>query len=217
TGDLERKRFGWAVYPSVLCAAFTGSAYTLLGKFNEGLHVLQRGVALAHSTRHPLSRALILHELGTLHFLHGDMQDALRTFEEAIEIASEGEVLTMYAPLIGWRGATLAELGRADEAIAAIEEVMAAGTGRVAGHYAHYFLLNGLANAYSHAGRHGDAVERAEEAIKRTLEAKEYAHLGHAYLRLANAHAQRGKPFMDDAEKAYRKALERAEAHGMRP
>jgi len=36
-------------------------------------------------------------------------------------------------------------------------------------------------------------------------------------LRLATAHAQRGKSFMDDAEKAYRKALERAEAHGMRP
>jgi len=217
SGDLERKRFGWAVYPSVLCAAFAGSAYTLLGKFDDGLRVLQRGVALAHSTRHPLSRALILHELGTLHFMHGDMQDALRTFEEALEIAREGEVLTMYAPLTGWRGATLAELGRAEEAIQAIEEVMASGTGRVAGHYAQYFMLNGLANAYIHAGRPGDGATRAEDAVKRTLAAKEFAHLGHAYLRLAVAQAQRGKEFTDDAEKAYRKALECAEAHGMRP
>ena len=216
-GETARKRFGWAVYPSVLCAAFAGSAYTLLGKFEEGRRVLERGVALAHSTRHPFSRALILHELATLHFLHGDMQDALRTFEEAIEIAREGEVLTMYAPLAGWRGATLAELGRAEEAIQAIEEVMASRTARVAGHYAQYFMLNGLANAYIHAGRPGDAATRAEEAVKRTLAAKEYVHLGHAYLRLATAHAQRGKSFMDDAEKAYRKALERAEAHGMRP
>ena len=37
------------------------------------------------------------------------------------------------------------------------------------------------------------------------------------YLRLAVAQAQRGKEFTDDAEKAYRKALECAEAHGMRP
>ncbi len=60
-------------------------------------------------------------------------------------------------------------------------------------------------------------MHRAEEAVQRTAASREHVHLGHAYLRLAMAQAQRGKPFMDDAESAYRKALERAETHGMRP
>src|SRR5260221_11865929 len=101
SGELERKRFGWAVYPSVLCSAFLGSALALTGKFDEGLRELERGVVLANATRHPLSRTLVLHELGTLYYLQGDAQQALRVFDQAIEIALEGEVLTMHAPLVG--------------------------------------------------------------------------------------------------------------------
>ncbi len=217
SGELERKRFGWAVYPSVLCSAFLGSALALTGKFDEGLRELERGVVLANATRHPLSRTLVLHELGTLYYLQGDAQQALRVFDQAIEIALEGEVLTMHAPLVGWRGAALAELGRADEAIATIEALMGSRTARIAGHYARYFMLNGLSSAYARAGRYADAVRRAEEAVQRMIESKEYVHLGHSYLRLATAQAQRGKLFLEDAESAYRKALERAAMHGMRP
>jgi class 3 adenylate cyclase/tetratricopeptide (TPR) repeat protein len=217
TGELERKRFGWAVYPCVLCGAFLGSALTLMGDFDEALRQFERGVALADATRHPLSRALIWHELGTLYLMQGNPQRALRTFESTLEIARQGEVLTMYAPIAGWLGATLAELGRVDEAIETIEKVLGSRTARVAGSYAQYYMLNGLASAYTRAGRHDEALSRAKEAVDRTLAAQEYVHLGHALLRLAAVQAERGKAFCEESESLYRKALDRAEQHHMRP
>ena len=217
SGELERKRFGWAAYPSVLCSTFHGSALTLIGDFDQALQELQRGVELADMTRHPLSRALVRHELGTLHFMRGNAPLALRTFEDALQIARQGEVLTMYAPLAGWLGATLTELGRVDEAIETVEEVIGTRTARVAGHYAQYFMLNGLAAAYAKAGRYGEALSRAKEAVERTVAAQEYVHLGHALLRLASVQAERGRAFLDEAESIYRKALDRAEQHRMRP
>src|SRR5947209_19863077 len=78
-------------------------------------------------------------------------------------------------------------------------------------------MLTGLASAYGRAGRYGEALSRAEEAVERTLAAREYVHVGHAYLRVAAIHRERGKPFFDDSESAYRKALDRAAKHGMRP
>jgi class 3 adenylate cyclase/tetratricopeptide (TPR) repeat protein len=217
SGDLEHKRFGWAAYPSVLCRTFLGSALTLTGSFEEALRHLERGVALADATRHPLSRALIRHELGTCHLMQGNPEQALRTFEAAMEIARQGEVRTMVAPLAGWLGATLAELGRVDEAIEIIEEVIGTRTARLAGHYAHYFMLNGLASAYARAGRLGEALSRAEEAVDRTLATQEFVHHGHALLRLAAVQAERGAAFFAESESLYRRALERAHMHRMRP
>jgi tetratricopeptide (TPR) repeat protein len=217
SGDLEMKRFGWAVYPSVLCASFLGSALTLVGKFDEALRELDRGVALANATRHPLSRALVLHELGTLYYMRGDAQQALHVFDTAMDAAREGDVFTMYAPIVGWRGAALTELGRCGEAIQTIEEVIGTRTARAAGHYAKYFMLNGLAAAYARAGRLDDALAAAQDAVECTSATREYVHLGHALLRLAGIQAQRGGASVEDGVKTYSAALARAAAHGMRP
>ena len=217
TGELEGKRFGWAAYPSVLTRTFLGSALTLKGEFNEALGHLEQGLVLADATRHPLSRALIRHELGTTQLLHGDAERALRTFEDAIEIARQGEVRTMYAPLAGWLGATLVELGRVDEAIATVEEVIGTGTARLAGHYAQYFLLNGLVSAYTRAGRLGEALSRAEEAVDRTLATQEFSHHGHALLRLALVQSERGAAFAGESDGLFRRALAHALKYGMRP
>jgi tetratricopeptide (TPR) repeat protein len=137
--------------------------------------------------------------------------------EAGMTIAREGEVRTMYAPLAGWLGATLTELGRVDEAIETVEEVIGTRTARIAGHYALFFMLNGLSSAYARAGRHGEALSRAEEAVDRTLAAQEFSHHGHALLRLAKVQAARGATFFADSEIHYRRALEQALKHHMRP
>ncbi len=217
SGELERKRFGWAVYPTVLCASFVGSALTLMGRFDAAQRELERGIAVADATRHPLSRALVMHELGTLLYLQGRASDALRVFESALQVAREGEVFTMFAPLAGWRAAALTALGRADEAIDTAEEVIGTRTARVAGHYAKYFLLNGVAAAYARAGRRDDALAAAQDAVEATSATREYAHLGHALWRLADIQAGLGPDFTGAAERSYRAALAEAAARGMRP
>lgn len=216
-GGIERKRLGWAGYPSVLCRTFLASSHTFSGEFEEAARQLEIGCAMADEARHPYSRALIRHELGTYHFERGDLDLALATFEEAIEIARADEVSTMHAPLAGWLGTTLAELGRVDEAIETIETAMERGVLRLGGHYAHAFMLNGLAIAYARAGRHGEALSRAEEAVDRTLASHEFAHHGHALLRLASIQAQRGAAFFRESERRYREALDRALLQRMRP
>jgi len=218
SGELEQKRFGWAAYPSVLCRTFLASALTFRGEFDEALKQLTRGSTLADQTCHPYSRALIRMQLGVYHLTRGDHGEALAALQAATGIAREGEVLTMYAPLAGWLGTTLAELGRVDEAIETIEEAIETQAAvRTSGQYGRIYVLNGLALAYTRAGRHGDALSRAEEAVNRTLASHEFVHYGYALQRLAAAQAERGAPFFDESENLYRKALDRAVTHRMRP
>ncbi len=218
SGELEQKRFGWAAYPSVLCRTFLASALTFRGEFDEALQQLKRGSTLADQTGHPYSRVLIRMQLGVYHLTRGDHDEALAVLQAANLIAREGEVLTMYAPLAAWLGAALAELGRVDEAIETMEEAIeTTGAVRTSGHYGRIYMLNCLALAYTRAGRHGDALSRAEEGVDRTLASHEFVHHGYALLRLAAVQAERGAPFFDESENLYRKALERAVAHRMRP
>lgn len=216
-GELERKRFGWAGFPSVLCRVFLGSSLHFMGHFEEAGRCLERGIALSDATGHPYSRALVRHELGVSQLMQGQPLAAVRTLQEAIAIAREGQVRTMYAPISGWLGAALADAGRVEEAIDTLEQMVDAGMTRVAGHYAHFYMLNGLASAYARAGRYGEALSSAEEAVERTQTNREFVHHGLALLRFAGIQAERGAAFFDEAESLYREALERARAHRMRP
>ncbi len=218
TGELELKRFGWAAYPSVLCRTFLGSSYTFAGEFAKALPHLEQGCTLADQTGHPYSQALIRMQLGHYHLTRGDAAKALAALQSATEIARNGEVLTMFAPLAAWRGVALTELGRPEEAIETIEEaVETRGVVRTSGHYGRNYLLMALAFAYERAGRLGEALRQAEEAVERTQASHEYLHHGLALLRLAAVQAARGAAFFEESEARYRQALERALAQGMRP
>src|SRR5438270_9551755 len=64
TGDLERKRFGWAGYPSVMCRTFLASSLTFVGEFDEAFGVFAEGRRIADELEHPYSRAIVQEELG---------------------------------------------------------------------------------------------------------------------------------------------------------
>jgi class 3 adenylate cyclase len=217
-GELELKRFGWAAYPSVLCRTFLGSSLTFAGEFDKALPYLEQGCALADQTGHPYSRALIRMQLGHYHLTRGDAAQAATVLAEASEIARDGEVLTMFAPLAAWRGAALTELGRPAEAIEMIEDAIEVrGAVRTAGHYGRTYVQLCLAFAYARAGRLGEALSQAEEAVEHTLGSHEHIHHGFALLRLASVQAARGAAFFDESETLHRSALARARALRMRP
>ncbi len=217
-GELKLKRFGWAAYPSVLCRTFLGSSLTFAGEFDKALPYLEQGCELADQTGHPYSRALIRMQLGHYHLTRGDAAQAATVLAEASEIARDGEVLTMFAPLAAWRGAALTELGRPDEAIEMIEDAIEVrGAVRTAGHYGRTYVQLCLAFAYARAGRFGEALSQAEEAVEHTLGSHEHIHHGFALLRLASVQAARGAAFFEESETLYRSALVRARALRMRP
>src|SRR6202008_961282 len=57
SGELERKRFGWAVFPSVLCRMFLGSSLTLTGDFEKALEWFADGCRIADDLDDPYSMA----------------------------------------------------------------------------------------------------------------------------------------------------------------
>ena len=217
TGDLERKRFGWAGYPSVLCRTWMASSLMLTGQFEQAKTHLDRGCRLADAMDHPFSRTLIRLHLGVYNLMRGEHAEALSGLQQVWQIARESEVRTMYGPVAGWLGVTLAELGRFDEAIATIEEVNQTEVIRLCGHYSRFYMLNGLAIAYTRTGRHAEALKIAREAVDRTLECKENVHHGIALLRHAEVLSAIGADSHIEAESVYRQALAHAAAHQMRP
>lgn len=217
-GELELKRFGWASYPSVLSRTFLASSLTFTGNFAPARAHLERGCELADQTGHPYSRVLIRMQSGHYHLTRGDAASAAAVLGEATDIARKDEVLTMFAPVAGWLGAALADMGRPDEAIETIEEAIETrGAVRTSGQYGRTYAMLGLARAYAGAGRFGDALSQAERAVELTGTSHEYVHHGLALQCLATVQAQRGASFFGEAESAFRKALEHALAHRMRP
>jgi tetratricopeptide (TPR) repeat protein len=217
SGELERKRFGWAGFPSVLCRMFLGSSLTLIGDFAPALDAFADGIRIADAVDDPYSMAIVREELGYCHLSMGRPEAALDALEAAMRICRDRQVYTMYPAIAGRLAATLAECGRADEAIALAEDALARETHRLGGRYAHDFLLLGLGAAYLEAGRCKDALETAGRAEALTGAAREHGYHGCALLLLGQTYAEHGAGYAAAAERAFEQSLATALRHGMRP
>jgi class 3 adenylate cyclase/tetratricopeptide (TPR) repeat protein len=216
TAELELKRFGWAGYPAVLCRSFLASSLMFKGEFAAALPNLLRGCQIADELGHPYSRVIIHSQMGLYHQLQGDYELALDAMQTAWKVAHEGEVRTTFAPVAGWLGPVLTELGRPDEAIDVVLQVFDP-EGRRVSHYGHVYTLDALAFAYARLGQWPKAFAYAQEAVDRTRVAGEHVHHGNALLRLATLQAERGPAYWNDAESIYREALDHAEPRKMLP
>ncbi len=216
-GDLERRRLGWAVYPSVACRAFLGSSLVYVGELEEARAHLEAGCRIADELNHPYSRAFVRDPLGIFHLTLGHVEEALEVFETGSQIARENEVRTVYAPIAGRLALCLAELGRHDEAIRLCEDALARKLHRLGGVYGLRYVLLAATAAYTGAGRYEEALARALELEQGSAASGERAHRAEALLRIGDIQARRGVPHFGEAERAYRQALEICEERGMRP
>lgn len=213
---LELKRFGWAGYPSVMCRSFLASALMFRGEFEEALPCLQQGCRVADEAGQPYSRVIMHSQMGLYHTLRGEPERALTSMLLAHRVAYDGELRTAFAPVSGWLGVVLTELGRPQEAIDVVLDAFDP-EGRRVSHYGHVYTLDALAFAYARLGHWPKAFGYAQEAVERTRACGEYAHHVSALVRLALLQAQRGPSYWTAAEHIYREALNRAQARRMRP
>jgi class 3 adenylate cyclase/tetratricopeptide (TPR) repeat protein len=217
SGVLERRRLGWAAYPSVLCRTFLARSLVYVGEFDEALAHLERGCAIADELDHPYSRALIREPLGFYHMTLGRLEAAFEVFELAMRISRAGEVLTMYPAMVGRSAMILAKLGRYDEALQMADDALKQELFRTGGAYTHHWILAAAAAAYAGLGRYEEALTRASELEKLTAGSHERAHFAEALELRGDIHALRGECFSGHAEQAYRSAIEISRDRGMRP
>ena len=215
-GALERKRFGWAGYPSVLCRTFLASSHTLTGDFGEAIRHFADGVRIADELDHPYSRAIVREELAYCYLCMGEPQAALGVLETAMQISQRNDVHTMYPAICGRLAIALSQAGRAVDAIDLAEDALARGTHQLGGRYALHFLLLGLGTAYLRAGRAKDALVPARRVEALTAAAHENAYHACSLVLLGEVHADQGGESAE-AERAFESALEIAAEHRLRP
>src|SRR5262249_10764690 len=191
-GELERKRFGWAGYPSVLCRMFLGSSLTMTGEFAAASRHFEDGVRIADELDHPYSRAIVREELGYCYLWLGQPRTAIGVLENALQISWQNDVHTMYPAICGRLALALSECGRAADAIDLAEDALARGTHRLGGRYALHFLLIGIGTAYLRAGRAKDALVPARRVEALTAAAHENAYHACSLFLLGEIHADRG-------------------------
>jgi len=187
---------------------------TTTGRFQEAVWHGERALHMAEDLGHPAPIAWTLGRLGRVYCCRGDVNKAIDLCARSLTFAREREVHNV----IQWSSASLGVAytlgGRTTEAVARLEEAVAAGESTSS---LDPYTLVSLGHAYLAAGRPEDAERRAREALamcrqqtRRDVEA-DALHL------IGDLAARREPPAGEQAEDSYRQALALAEPRHMRP
>ena len=187
---------------------------TTTGRFQEAVWHGEQALHMAEDLGHPAPIAWTLGRLGRVYCCRGDVNKAIDLCARSLTFAREREVHNV----IQWSSASLGVAytlgGRTTEAVARLEEAVAAGESTSS---LDPYTLVSLGHAYLAAGRPEDAERRAREALamcrqqtRRDVEA-DALHL------IGDLAARREPPAGEQAEDSYRQALALAEPRRMRP
>jgi LuxR family maltose regulon positive regulatory protein len=116
------ERHGWGAEPVVSPALSTLAGTAVwLGEFDEAERWLQRTVQALQTDRGPIMSLVLHHTTAILHACRGRLHEALEEFSAAERLRSQLEGShALESQVSGWRLATIARLGRPDEARAAL-------------------------------------------------------------------------------------------------
>jgi LuxR family maltose regulon positive regulatory protein len=141
------ERHGWGAEPVVSPALLTlAGTLVWLGEFDEAERWLRRTVQALQTDRGPIMRLLLHHTTAILHACRGRLREALEEFSAAEQLRSQLEGSHALASQVtGWRLATVARLGRPDDARAALSQLddEQAGSGEILNAYAVICLADG--------------------------------------------------------------------------
>jgi len=213
-GKLERRRFGWAAYPSIITRAFSADCYLSLGEFDHAVRPLREGSELSEELGHPYSWLMMQAVRGRYYLMHDDPAAALQVLEQAERTCREEEVHTMIPSVVAGLGVACARCGFTDRAIELVQDALDQQIYRKAGNYTRYYLLTAIGEAHLIAGNVDAALARATEAERLARRNAEGAHLAQALHLIGQIHARRDPA---RAEQAFLEARMRADRHGMTP
>jgi tetratricopeptide (TPR) repeat protein len=191
----------------------------MLGEFAEGRRHGEEALRLARGDGPWYGDVPIpaRSRLGCLYLTQGDLEAAIRVFEEGMALChATGNSAPLWA-IVGGLGEAYARTGRLVEGLALLEEARRDDlrTRRLGSSYVSH--LRQLSVVYFLAGRVDEARQHACQALDRARQLKACGEQAHALFQLGAVHAQASPPEVQQAEARYREALMRAEALGMRP
>ena len=213
-GNLEKQRFSWAAYPSVITRAFCSDACIALGEFSQAEFLIRDGQTLTEELGHPYSWTMIETVRARYQLAHNQPGAALEIFERAAQRCRDDEVHTMVPAVVAGLGTALARLGRADEALNVITDALDRKTYERSGNFGLYYLLMARGEAEGSAGRTDDAIVTIRRAEELAAANHERAHMAQTRYLLAGLlkHQDPG-----EAAAVYRAALAGARQCEMRP
>ncbi len=204
----------WCIHSQAWLAEVLG----ILGEFAEGRRQGEEAFRLAMGDGQwddaPFG---VVARLGCLYLAQGDLDAAIRVFEEGLALCrASGNRAPVWA-IVGGLGEAYAHTGRLAEGLALLEEARRDDlrTGRLGGSYVTH--LRQLSAVYLRAGRVDAAWQHACQAVELARQLKVRGHEAVALCQLGAVHAHASPPDVQRAEMRYQEALILAEELGMRP
>jgi tetratricopeptide (TPR) repeat protein len=155
--------------------------------------------------------------LGSLYLAQGDLEAAIRMFEEGLALCRASGQRVLLPAIVGGLGEAYALMGRVAEGLTLLEEARRDDlrTGAVGGAYVTH--LRQLSAVYLLAGRVNEAWQHAGQVLDLAREQMLRGHEALALYQLGAVHAHASPPDLHQAEMRYREALRLAKELGMRP
>ncbi|SDJ00003.1 AfsR/SARP family transcriptional regulator [Nonomuraea jiangxiensis] len=174
-----------------------GVAYTHLGRHDEAVHHLRRGLDLLHELGDVPGQALAHYHFCWLSLVRGDYEQALPHARRSLDLYEGTEERYGRANSLNAYGWCLAQLGHHDQALAyfqqaiSLHEEIGAYNGQAAS-------WDSLGFAYHHLGRYEEAITCYETSLRlvrisgdRLYEAETLDHLGDTHHRVGDHDAAR--------------------------
>ncbi len=187
---------------------------TATGRYPEALAWGQEALRLAEELGHPAPIAGALYTLGNVFSVQGDVERAIEVCTRSLTVARERDVHDVIQSAAAYLGVAYTLAGRAEEAVACLEEAVAAAEST---NSLNPFTLVALGRAYLSAGRLGNASRCAHEAIAVCRRQNSRDVEGDALRLIGDIACRHEPPARDEALQHYRQALVLADELGMRP
>jgi class 3 adenylate cyclase/tetratricopeptide (TPR) repeat protein len=215
TGKAERRRMGWAGYPTAMMRTFVIAVSSMTGTFAEAARAYEEGIRQAEQLDHGFSRTMLMEQYAMCLLVQADFERAAALLERAVEICQRDEVHAMWPASTIHLGGALLELGAIDRAAQLIESVDEPALAR-AGHYATVYKLIALSELQRRRGLLAEARQTAERAQSETKLYGERGFHVQALIQLADVLAELPEE-RERALRVYGDALDQATTLGMRP
>jgi tetratricopeptide (TPR) repeat protein len=199
--------------------AWLAHALGILGEFTEGQRHGDEALCLAVIDGQWQGDAPIIARahLGWLYLAQGDLQAAIRLFEEGLALCRASGDMASIGAIAGGLAEAYAHTGRLAEGLSLLEEARRDDfrTGAWGGQYLTH--LRQLSAVYLLAGRFDEAWQHAGQALDLARQHRARGNEALALCQLGTVCAQANPPDVTWSEAHYQQALALAEALGMRP
>jgi class 3 adenylate cyclase/tetratricopeptide (TPR) repeat protein len=211
--ELDRKRAGWAAYPSVVLRTFLADSLIEIGDLERA--EIMANDAMTRAEDHFYSRANISHVLARLRIAQGRHVEALSILRECWQICLDRGIVQMYPILASRMGEAYLALGdvKAAAEILSKPERLDMPLGENAFGWGWLFVAQG--HAFLAAGDHAQARISGQRALALALERGEPPQQAHALKLLGDTYLAKGD--RSEAQSYLERALELATRCDMRP